>query len=48
MNVFQNVREWNRARQTRAALNSLSDRQLNDIGIGRHGISAVARNPHFS
>ena len=48
MKLFENVRTWNRARQTRAALNALSTRQLDDIGIGRHGINAVARNPHLS
>ena len=48
MNIFENVRAWNRTRKTEAALNALSSRQLNDIGIGRHGISAVARNPHMS
>ncbi len=48
MNFIENVRTWNRARQTRAELKTLSDRQLDDIGIGCHGINAVARNPHFS
>lgn len=47
MNIIDNVRSWNRARKTEAALRTLSDRQLDDIGIGRHGISAIARNPHF-
>ncbi|MEM7068419.1 MAG: DUF1127 domain-containing protein [Pseudomonadota bacterium] len=47
MTIFSNVRNWNRARKTEAALNALSSRQLDDIGIGRHGISAVARNPHM-
>ena len=48
MNIIDNVRSWNRARQTRSALNALSNRQLDDIGIGRHGIASVARNPHLS
>ncbi len=47
MNIMQNVRAWNRARQTEKALRGLSARQLDDIGVSRHGISAVARNPHF-
>lgn len=46
MNIFNNVRSWNRARQTRVALKNLSARQLDDIGISRHQISSVARNPH--
>jgi len=47
MNIMQNVRSWNSARKTAKALNSLSARQLDDIGIERDGISAIARNPHF-
>ena len=46
MNILNNVRTWNKARQTRTALNALSTRQLDDIGIARHQISSVARNPH--
>ncbi len=47
MNIIGNVRTWNRARQTRAVLNALSNRQLDDIGVSRSGIAAVARNPHL-
>jgi uncharacterized protein YjiS (DUF1127 family) len=47
MHFLQNVRSWNRARKTAKALNALSPRQLDDIGVARHGISAVARNPHL-
>ncbi len=46
MNILKNVRNWNKARQTRSALKSLSPRQLDDIGIARHQISSIARNPH--
>ena len=48
MNIIDNVRSWNRARQTRSELNALSNRQLDDIGVSRHGIEAVARHPHLS
>ena len=44
MKFLKNVRDWNRARKIEAELNALSNHQLNDIGIGRHGISEVARN----
>ncbi|MGI9352552.1 MAG: DUF1127 domain-containing protein [Rhizobiaceae bacterium] len=47
MNIIDNVRSWNRARQTRNELSALSNRQLDDIGIGRHGIASVARNYHI-
>ena len=47
MQFVQNVRSWNRARKTAKALNALSQRQLDDIGVARHGIAAVARNPHL-
>ena len=46
MNILNNVRSWNQARQTRSALKALSSRQLDDIGIARHQISSIARNPH--
>ncbi len=46
MNILNNVRTWNKARQTRSALKALSPRQLDDIGIARHQILSVARNPH--
>lgn len=44
MNIFGAVRSWNNARKTRDQLNSLTNRQLDDIGIARYGIDAVARN----
>lgn len=36
------VSEWNDARVTRKALNSLSDRELDDIGLVRGDIDRVA------
>ena len=42
MNIFNSVQSWNRARRTRNALNSLSNHQLEDIGISRHAIADVA------
>ncbi|WP_128254623.1 DUF1127 domain-containing protein [Falsirhodobacter deserti] len=36
---FQAVRDWNDARVTRNALNKLSDRELNDIGLTRADIA---------
>ncbi len=37
------VRTWNDARTTRNALNSLSERELSDIGLSRGEIETVAR-----
>jgi uncharacterized protein YjiS (DUF1127 family) len=34
---------WKEARDTRAALDKLSDRELDDIGISRGDIDAIAR-----
>ena len=46
-NVFSRlvaaVAEWNDARVTRNALNKLSDRELDDIGLCRGDIDEVAR-----
>lgn len=36
------VRAWRVARQTAAELNALSDRELQDIGIIRYDIAAIA------
>lgn len=47
MNIMQSVRTWNSTRRKEKALRGLSARQLDDIGVSRHGISAVARNPHL-
>lgn len=37
------VSNWNDARMTRNALNRLTDRELNDIGLQRADIESVAR-----
>ena len=33
MDILGNIRTWNRVRQTRNELNSLSNRELDDLGI---------------
>ncbi len=40
--VINAVEEWNDARVTRNALNGLSDRELEDIGLCRGDIDVVA------
>lgn len=42
-NVFSTLSAWNDARATRRELNSLSDRELDDIGLGRSDIERIAR-----
>jgi uncharacterized protein YjiS (DUF1127 family) len=42
-NVFGNVVAWHDARVTRNALASLSDRELDDIGLIRGDIDVVAQ-----
>ena len=42
MNIFNSVQSWNRARRTHNALNGLSSRQLEDIGISRNAIGDIA------
>ena len=42
-NLFSMLAAWNEARATRHELNSLSDRELNDIGLTRGDIERVAR-----
>ena len=37
------VSRWNDVRVTRKALSALSDHDLNDLGLGRFEIEAVAR-----
>jgi uncharacterized protein YjiS (DUF1127 family) len=39
------VANWNDARQTRAALSRLSDRELDDIGLCRGDIERIAAAP---
>lgn len=41
-NALGNVIAWNDARVTRKALNRLSDRELDDIGLSRADIAYVA------
>jgi len=43
MDIFGQFRTWNRVRQTRNELNSLSQRELNDLGISRGDIPFIAR-----
>ena len=43
MELMKNIREWRRVRATREALSRLSDRELNDLGIGRGEIENIAR-----
>ncbi len=40
--LMGSLRTWNDARQTRNALHSLTDRELDDIGLHRSEIDAVA------
>lgn len=43
MDIFGKVRDWNRVRQTRNELYSLSTRELNDLGISRGDIPFIAK-----
>jgi uncharacterized protein YjiS (DUF1127 family) len=42
-NLFSMLSAWNDARVTRRELNSLSDRELDDIGVFRGDIERIAR-----
>ena len=42
-NVFSTFAAWNDARVTRKALNKLSDRELDDIGLCRGDIEFIGR-----
>ena len=42
VNLFASLINWNDERQTRKALHSLSDRELEDIGLCRGDIENVA------
>ncbi len=42
-NAFGAVQAWNDARVTRKALNKLSDRELDDIGLCRGDIDLIGR-----
>ena len=43
MDILGNIRTWNRVRQTRNELNSLSNRELDDLGITRGDIPYIAQ-----
>ena len=43
-NAFSGVVAWNDARATRRALSTLSDRELDDIGLVRGDIDQVAQS----
>ena len=43
MDILGNIRTWNRVRQTRNELNSLSNRELDDLGITRGDIPFIAQ-----
>jgi uncharacterized protein YjiS (DUF1127 family) len=42
MNLLRNYRNWRRYRETVTELSRLSNRELNDLGITRGEITAVA------
>lgn len=43
MKMFNKVANWHRANRTAAALNSLSSRQLEDIGLAPGDIRTISR-----
>ena len=43
MDFLKPVRNWNRVRNTRNELDSLTDRELSDLGITRGDIPFIAR-----
>lgn len=43
MDIFGYFKRRRRIRQTMKELNSLSDRELNDVGISRYDIAHIAR-----
>ncbi|CDZ28034.1 DUF1127 domain-containing protein [Neorhizobium galegae] len=44
MNIAQKLTTWRKYRETVNELGRMSDRELNDLGIGRADIRRVARN----
>jgi uncharacterized protein YjiS (DUF1127 family) len=44
MNMIGSFRKWRNYRRTVSELSSLSNRELDDLGINRGDISFVARN----
>lgn len=47
VSLFGSVSAWNDARVTRNALNRLSNRELEDIGLVRGDIDMIATNQNF-
>ncbi|MCJ7872991.1 DUF1127 domain-containing protein [Phaeobacter sp. J2-8] len=45
--MINRIQEWKDARATRTLLSSLSDAELNDIGLSRADIDRIARQPNF-
>ncbi|MBD8689286.1 MULTISPECIES: DUF1127 domain-containing protein [Rhizobium/Agrobacterium group] len=43
MNITRSLNNWRKYRQTVTELGRMSDRELNDLGIGRSDIRRVAR-----
>lgn len=43
MNITNKLRTWRTYRRTVSELQSMSDRQLSDLGIGRSEINRIAR-----
>lgn len=43
MNIAHSFNNWRKYRQTVTELGRMSDRELNDLGIGRSDIRRVAR-----
>ncbi|MEM7301046.1 MAG: DUF1127 domain-containing protein [Pseudomonadota bacterium] len=44
MNLLETYNNWKLVRQTRNELNSLSNRELSDLGIHRSEIASIARS----
>jgi len=44
MNIARSFNNWRKYRQTVNELDRMTDRELNDLGIGRSDIPYVARN----
>ncbi len=44
MNITRSLTNWRKYRQTVTELGRMTDRELNDLGIGRQDIRRVARN----
>ena len=43
MNIAKKISSWRKYRETISELGRMSDRELNDLGIGRADIRRVAR-----